>query len=94
MNTVVNDNTRNSPVDKDLVRSQIMDIEDSLKETTKSWNKLKSYRVKGSELLKHVFDQEMGLKTSLSTHRIPAVVFCGFDDQPTVINDAFTTIKT
>jgi hypothetical protein len=56
MNSVVNDTTRNSPVDKDLVRSYTMDIENSLEETTKSWNKLKSYHVKDSELLKHVFD--------------------------------------
>ena len=55
---------------------------------------MKSYHVKDSELLKHVFDQKMGLKTSFSRHRIPAVAFCGFDDQPTVINDTVTTIKT
>ena len=92
MNSVVNDTTRNSPVDKDLVRSYIMDIEDSLEETTKSWNKLMSYHVKDSELLKHVFDQEMGLKTSFSTHSIPAVAFC--DDSPNVVSDNVTTIKT
>ena len=42
MNSVVNDTTRNSPGDKDLIRSYIMDIND-LKEIIKSWNKLKSY---------------------------------------------------
>ena len=33
MKSIVNDTTRNSPIDKDLVRSYIMDIEDSLEET-------------------------------------------------------------
>ena len=72
-----------------------MDIVDFLGETTKSLNKLKSYNVKDSRLLKHVFEQRMGLKISLSMHRISAVAFCGFDDPPTVVNDTVTSnIKT
>ena len=84
---IINNDNRNSPADNYLIRSYIIDIEDSIEETTKSWNKLKSYHVKDGELLKHVFDWEMGLKTSFSTHSIPAVAFC--DDSPNV-----TTIKT
>ena len=33
-----------------------------------------------SELLKHVFDQEIGFN-------IPDVAFCGFDDSPNIMND-------
>ena len=36
MKSIVTDTTRNSPIDKDLVRSYIMNIEDFLEETNKS----------------------------------------------------------
>lgn len=49
--------------------------------------------MKDGGLLKHVFDQEMGLKRSFSMHRIPVVAFCGFDDYPTFVNDTITIIK-
>ena len=58
--------SRNSPVDKDLVRSYIMDIEDSLEETTESWNILKIYHVKDSELMKHVLTKKWDLVGCLS----------------------------
>ena len=50
--------------------------------------------MKDSELLKRIFDQDMGSKTSFSMHRIPDVAFCGFDDSPSVVSNTVTTVKS
>ena len=85
MNDVVIDVDRIEEADKDLVKSFIIDIENAMEDTTKSWNRLKSINVKDDAKLKTIFDQEMALRSSFSTHRTPAAAFCGFDDTPSVV---------
>ena len=62
MNDVVIDVDRIEEADKDLVKSFIIDIENAMEDTTKSWNRLKSINVKDDAKLKTIFDQEMALR--------------------------------
>ena len=77
MNIIVDDESRTSAPDKDLVRGYINEIETFLEEQSKSWNGLKKLHVKDADKLKTVFDQESQLKTLISNHRLHASAFVG-----------------
>ena len=87
MNEIVNDATRTSSDDKDLVRSHLKEIESFLEESSKSWNELKRLHIKDAVKLKAVFDQETKLKTDFSQNRLLASTFIGIVDPPIVVKD-------
>ena len=87
MNAIVNDATRTSSEDKDLVRSYLKEIESFLEESSKSWNELKRLHVKDEDQLKVVFDQEIKTKSDFSKHRLLASKFIGIVDPPIPVKD-------
>ena len=87
MNAIIDDESRNSTDDKNLVLSHIKEIENFLEEQSKSWNELKRLHVKDAGRLNTVFDEESELKIYVSNHRLNASSYIGVAEAPVKLKE-------